>query len=90
MILFHQYNNKLHILHTYYLQTAADRPLLAQSPQQNSPQPHSGIASQSGRGASVMKGMPAFPGSHDLRFCQFVADRSKHLLKPVRFTSNRP
>ncbi|KAG5343356.1 DMXL2 protein, partial [Acromyrmex heyeri] len=65
------------------IQTAADRPLLAQSPQQNSPQPHSGIASQSGRGASVMKGMPAFPGSHDLRFCQFVADRSKHLLKPI-------
>ncbi|XP_070155556.1 dmX-like protein 2 isoform X4 [Polyergus mexicanus] len=65
------------------IQTAADRPLLAQSPQTNSPQPHSGIASQSGRGASVMKGMPAFPGSHDLRFCQFVADRSKHLLKPI-------
>ncbi|XP_043473124.1 dmX-like protein 2 isoform X3 [Leptopilina heterotoma] len=65
------------------IQTAADRPLLAQSPQQNSPQPQSGIASQSGRGASVMKGMPAFPGSHDLRFCQFVADRSKHLLKPI-------
>ncbi|XP_072743215.1 dmX-like protein 2 isoform X6 [Anoplolepis gracilipes] len=65
------------------IQTAADRPLLAQSPQANSPQPHSGIASQSGRGASVMKGMPAFPGSHDLRFCQFVADRSKHLLKPI-------
>ncbi|XP_077255779.1 rabconnectin-3 alpha isoform X4 [Temnothorax americanus] len=65
------------------IQTAADRPLLAQSPQQNSPQTHSGIASQSGRGASVMKGMPAFPGSHDLRFCQFVADRSKHLLKPI-------
>lgn len=36
------------------LQTAADRPLLAQSPQPNSPQPHSGIASQSGRGASVV------------------------------------
>jgi len=36
------------------LQTAADRPLLAQSPQQNSPQSHSGIASQSGRGASVV------------------------------------
>ncbi|XP_046412753.1 dmX-like protein 2 isoform X1 [Neodiprion fabricii] len=65
------------------IQTAADRPLLAQSPQPNSPQPQSGIAGQSGRGASVMKGMPAFPGSHDLRFCQFVADRSKHLLKPV-------
>ncbi|XP_011309847.1 dmX-like protein 2 isoform X2 [Fopius arisanus] len=65
------------------IQTAADRPLLAQSPQSNSPQPQSGIASQSGRGASVMKGMPAFPGSHDLRFCQFVADRSKHLLKPI-------
>ncbi|XP_043498193.1 dmX-like protein 2 isoform X6 [Polistes fuscatus] len=65
------------------IQTAADRPLLAQSPQSNSPQPQSGIASQSGRGASVMKGMPAFPGSHDLRFCQFVADRSKHLLQPI-------
>ncbi|XP_044020160.1 dmX-like protein 2 isoform X2 [Aphidius gifuensis] len=65
------------------IQTAADRPLLAQSPTSNSPQPQSGIASQSGRGASVMKGMPAFPGSHDLRFCQFVADRSKHLLKPI-------
>ncbi|XP_076665130.1 rabconnectin-3 alpha isoform X3 [Andrena cerasifolii] len=65
------------------IQTAADRPLLAQSPQANSPQPQSGIASQSGRGASVMKGMPAFPGSHDLRFCQFVADRSKHLLQPI-------
>ncbi|XP_072743219.1 dmX-like protein 2 isoform X7 [Anoplolepis gracilipes] len=36
------------------IQTAADRPLLAQSPQANSPQPHSGIASQSGRGASVI------------------------------------
>lgn len=36
-----------------------------------------------------MKGMPAFPGSHDLRFCQFVADRSKHLLKPVRLTIKR-
>ncbi|XP_017883774.1 dmX-like protein 2 isoform X2 [Ceratina calcarata] len=65
------------------IQTAADRPLLAQSPQTNSPQTQSGIASQSGRGASVMKGMPAFPGSHDLRFCQFVADRSKHLLQPI-------
>ncbi|XP_032686027.1 dmX-like protein 2 isoform X2 [Odontomachus brunneus] len=65
------------------IQTAADRPLLAQSPQPNSPQTQSGIASQSGRGASVMKGMPAFPGSHDLRFCQFVADRSKHLLQPI-------
>ncbi|XP_024225203.1 dmX-like protein 2 isoform X2 [Bombus impatiens] len=65
------------------IQTAADRPLLAQSPQTNNSQPQSGIASQSGRGASVMKGMPAFPGSHDLRFCQFVADRSKHLLQPI-------
>nr|XP_034195928.1 dmX-like protein 2 isoform X4 [Osmia lignaria] len=36
------------------IQTAADRPLLAQSPQPNSPQPQSGIASQSGRGASVI------------------------------------
>ncbi|KAK9294166.1 hypothetical protein QLX08_011144 [Tetragonisca angustula] len=65
------------------IQTAADRPLLAQSPQTNNPPSQSGIASQSGRGASVMKGMPAFPGSHDLRFCQFVADRSKHLLQPI-------
>ncbi|XP_044575804.1 dmX-like protein 2 isoform X2 [Cotesia glomerata] len=65
------------------IQTAADRPLLAQNPLPNTPQPQSGIASQSGRGASVMKGMPAFPGSHDLRFCQFVADRSKHLMKPI-------
>ncbi|XP_014484134.1 PREDICTED: dmX-like protein 2 [Dinoponera quadriceps] len=36
------------------IQTAADRPLLAQSPQPNSPQTQSGIASQSGRGASVI------------------------------------
>ena len=36
------------------IQTAADRPLLAQSPQTNNPQPQSGIASQSGRGASVI------------------------------------
>ncbi|XP_026671186.1 dmX-like protein 2 isoform X3 [Ceratina calcarata] len=36
------------------IQTAADRPLLAQSPQTNSPQTQSGIASQSGRGASVI------------------------------------
>lgn len=38
----------------FRLQTAADRPLLAQSPQTNNPQPQSGIASQSGRGASVV------------------------------------
>ncbi|XP_012281901.1 dmX-like protein 2 isoform X2 [Orussus abietinus] len=36
------------------IQTAADRPLLAQAPQPNSPQPQSGIGSQSGRGASVI------------------------------------
>lgn len=29
-----------------------------------------------------MKGL-TFPGSHDPRFCQFVIDRSRHLLKPV-------
>ncbi|CAG2058163.1 unnamed protein product [Timema podura] len=29
-----------------------------------------------------MKGLN-FPGSHDPRFCQFVIDRSRHLLKPV-------
>ncbi|KAK0178125.1 hypothetical protein PV328_002103 [Microctonus aethiopoides] len=36
------------------IQTAADRPLLAQNPAPNTPQPQSGIASQSGRGASVI------------------------------------
>ncbi|XP_034938961.1 dmX-like protein 2 isoform X2 [Chelonus insularis] len=36
------------------IQTAADRPLLAQNPLPNTPQPQSGIASQSGRGASVI------------------------------------
>lgn len=30
-----------------------------------------------------MKGLN-FPGSHDPQFCQFVIDRSRHLLKPVR------
>lgn len=30
-----------------------------------------------------MKGLN-FPGSHDPNFCQFVIDRSRHLMKPVR------
>ncbi|XP_058830025.1 dmX-like protein 2 isoform X3 [Topomyia yanbarensis] len=45
-----------------------------------SPQP--GIAGQSGRGASVIKGA-TFPGSQCPRFCKLVIERSKHLLKPV-------
>ncbi|XP_062554540.1 dmX-like protein 2 isoform X3 [Armigeres subalbatus] len=46
----------------------------------SSPQP--GIAGQSGRGASVIKGA-TFPGSQCPRFCKLVIERSKHLLKPV-------
>nr|CAD7457415.1 unnamed protein product [Timema tahoe] len=74
----------------WVIQTAADRPMLAQTQSPNiqnystpsSPQPSSGLGGQTGRGASVMKGLN-FPGSHDPRFCQFVIDRSRHLLKPV-------
>ncbi|KAL1117871.1 hypothetical protein AAG570_004184 [Ranatra chinensis] len=67
------------------IQTPSDKPMLQTSPGINtntssSPQP--GLAGQSGRGASMMKGLN-FPGSHDPRFCQFVIDRSRHLLKPV-------
>lgn len=29
-----------------------------------------------------------FPGSHNPRFCQFVIDRSRHMLKPVSTTYN--
>nr|CAD7425066.1 unnamed protein product [Timema monikensis] len=94
----------------WVIQTAADRPMLAQTQSPNiqnystpsSPQPSSGLGGQTGRGASVclslshmlflpclsrshllvqMKGLN-FPGSHDPRFCQFVIDRSRHLLKP--------
>lgn len=38
---------------------------------------------------SQMKGLN-FPGSHDPAFCQFVIDRSKHLLKPVRLKTDTP
>ncbi|XP_035791967.1 dmX-like protein 2 isoform X1 [Anopheles albimanus] len=69
------------------IQTATDKHLINQniSSAQNygapsSPQP--GIAGQSGRGASVIKGA-TFPGSQCPRFCKLVIDRSKHLLKPV-------
>nr|CAD7199839.1 unnamed protein product [Timema douglasi] len=76
----------------WVIQTAADRPMLAQTQSPNiqnystpsSPQPSSGLGGQTGRGASVMKGLN-FPGSHDPRFCQFVIDRSRHLLKPVSY-----
>ncbi|XP_069696328.1 dmX-like protein 2 isoform X4 [Periplaneta americana] len=70
------------------IQTAADRPMLAQSSStvqnyaSNPSSPQPGLGGQTGRGASVMKGLN-FPGSHDPRFCQFVIDRSRHLLKPV-------
>ncbi|XP_040162057.1 dmX-like protein 2 isoform X4 [Anopheles arabiensis] len=69
------------------IHTSTDKHLLNQniSSAQNygapsSPQP--GIAGQSGRGASVIKGA-TFPGSQCPRFCKLVIDRSKHLLKPV-------
>ncbi|KAF4524386.1 hypothetical protein B566_EDAN009302, partial [Ephemera danica] len=73
------------------IQTAADRPLLNHhSPNTtgnangygSSSTAPSGLAGQSGRGASVIKGLN-FPGSHDARFCQFVLDRSRHMLRPV-------
>lgn len=56
------------------IQTAADRPLLAQSPQTNSPQPQSGIASQSGRGASVVSFL--FPNSTVIILCDTSTVRS--------------
>lgn len=43
----------LYFFNLLFEKTAADRPLLAQSPQ-NTPQTQSGIAGQSGRGASVV------------------------------------
>ncbi|XP_047120921.1 dmX-like protein 2 [Schistocerca piceifrons] len=68
------------------IQTAADRPVLAQSAStqnhSNPSTPQPTLSSQTGRGASVMKGLN-FPGSHDPRFCQFVIERSRHLLKPI-------
>ncbi|XP_046400831.1 dmX-like protein 2 isoform X2 [Ischnura elegans] len=76
------------------IQTAQDRPLLNQTQSVGSNQPSgssnyssgagggSNTGGQTGRGATVMKGLN-FPGSHNPRFCQFVIDRSRHLLKPV-------
>ncbi|XP_065333652.1 dmX-like protein 2 isoform X2 [Cloeon dipterum] len=74
------------------IQTASDRPLLAQASPNNagshpntygsSPAAQGGMAGQTGRGASVIKGLN-FPGSHNPRFCQFVIERSRHMLKPV-------
>ncbi|KAI5722049.1 hypothetical protein M8J76_002899 [Diaphorina citri] len=74
------------------IQTALDRPVqtspgtimmpnnVHSAPSSTSPQP--GLGGQSGRGATVIKGLN-FPGCHDARFVQFVLDRSKHLLRPV-------
>ncbi|XP_045501506.1 dmX-like protein 2 [Colias croceus] len=41
-----------------------------------------GIAGQTGRGASVVKGLQ-FPGCHDAKYCRLVLHRSKLLMKPV-------
>ncbi|BES94787.1 Dmx-like 1 [Nesidiocoris tenuis] len=66
------------------IQTPCDKtpvsPLIPAN-QSNNQQPP-GLAGQSGRGASMMKGLN-FPGSHDPNFCQFVIERSRHLMKPV-------
>nr|CAI5817941.1 unnamed protein product [Callosobruchus analis] len=48
--------------------------------QPGSPQP--GVAGQSGRGASVIKGL-SFPGCHDANFVHLVLLRSAHILRPV-------
>ncbi|XP_060840547.1 dmX-like protein 2 isoform X2 [Rhopalosiphum padi] len=69
------------------IQTSIDRPLqtspgtIIVNPLPTSPSV-TGLAGQTGRGASVMKGLN-FPGCHDPRFCQFVCDRSRLLLRPV-------
>ncbi|XP_049821296.1 dmX-like protein 2 isoform X4 [Aethina tumida] len=44
--------------------------------------PQSGIAGQSGRGTSVMKGL-SFPGCHDANFVHLVLLRSAHMLRPI-------
>ncbi|XP_057663826.1 dmX-like protein 1 isoform X3 [Diorhabda carinulata] len=44
--------------------------------------PQAGGAGQSGRGASVMKGL-SFPGCHDASFVHLVLLRSAHMLRPV-------
>ncbi|XP_063539585.1 dmX-like protein 2 [Cydia strobilella] len=48
----------------------------------NAPQIPVGMASQTGRGASVVKGLQ-FPGCHDAKYCRLVLHRSKLLMKPV-------
>ncbi|CAH2049435.1 unnamed protein product, partial [Iphiclides podalirius] len=48
----------------------------------NAPQVPIGMASQSGRGTSVVKGLQ-FPGCHDAKYCRLVLHRSKLLMKPV-------
>ncbi|XP_066150653.1 dmX-like protein 2 isoform X3 [Euwallacea fornicatus] len=59
------------------IQSAGDK---SKDTQPSSPQ--SGIGSQSGRGASVMKGL-SFPGCQDANFVQLVLLRSAHMLRPV-------
>ncbi|GBP07756.1 DmX-like protein 2, partial [Eumeta japonica] len=48
----------------------------------NAPVVPAGMASQTGRGASVVKGLQ-FPGCHDAKYCRLVIHRSKLLMKPV-------
>uniref|UniRef100_A0A2A4IWI3 RAVE complex protein Rav1 C-terminal domain-containing protein n=1 Tax=Heliothis virescens TaxID=7102 RepID=A0A2A4IWI3_HELVI len=48
----------------------------------NAPQVPVGMASQTGRGASIVKGLQ-FPGCHDPKYCRLVLHRSKLLMKPV-------
>ncbi|XP_030754716.1 dmX-like protein 2 isoform X2 [Sitophilus oryzae] len=59
------------------IQSAGDK---SKDTQPGSPQP--GMSSQSGRGASVMKGL-SFPGCHDANFVHLVLLRSAHMLRPV-------
>ncbi|CAH0724980.1 unnamed protein product, partial [Brenthis ino] len=48
----------------------------------NAPVAPVGMASQTGRGASVVKGLQ-FPGCHDAKYCRLVLHRSKLLMRPV-------
>ncbi|XP_055600710.1 dmX-like protein 2 isoform X3 [Uranotaenia lowii] len=65
------------------IQTATDKHMINAAQNFGAPSsPQPGIAGQSGRGASVIKGA-TFPGSQCPRFCKLVIERSKHLLKPV-------
>ncbi|XP_017781826.1 PREDICTED: dmX-like protein 2 isoform X2 [Nicrophorus vespilloides] len=59
------------------IQSAGDK---NKDTQPSSPQP--GLAGQSGRGASVIKGV-SFPGCHDAGFVRMVLLRSAHMLRPV-------